>query len=255
MTTFREKIRKAREITQRPEVLSHREPPYATFMRRFSIYVSYLFWKLGMTANQVTILMIICSLTGSLSYVLRNIYVNIIGIVLFQLSYFLDHVDGEVARLRKQSSLFGVYLDQVSHIVIEPLFCAIIGIRLYLLQPCTANLLIALLLYSGWHWQREIVRVRVTTLLAKAKIPIEQIKHPPPSKQSRTLVKTIKHCVACFVDEIHAKTIAGVALLFSYWHPDILKYFCLVHAVLIILFCLRQMRIDIRELPQYEVVT
>jgi phosphatidylserine synthase len=196
--------------------------------------------------------MIICGLIGSLCYVPRNIYVNIIGIVLFQLSYFWDTVDGEIARLRKQSSLFGIYLDQVSHIVIEPLFCATIGIHLYLLQPCTANLLVALMLYSGWHWLREITRVRVTTLLAKAKIPIEQIKYPSASKQSRTLVKMMKHCAGCFVDDIHAKTIAGVALLLSYWQADILKYFCWVHAVLIILFCLRQMRIDIRELPQYQ---
>ena len=39
----------------------------------------------------------------------------VVGVVLAQLGFWLDHVDGQVARWRGTSSLDGVYLDYLMH--------------------------------------------------------------------------------------------------------------------------------------------
>jgi phosphatidylglycerophosphate synthase len=267
MADFKERIHQARALSQ-PAGMIEKETYYSLFLRRYTIYVSYFFCKLGFTANQVTYLMIICGVVGSICYVPRNIFINLAGIIFFHLWYFLDCVDGEVARLRNQCSLVGIYFDEASHIVVNSLFTAALGIHLYLLYPSTTNLLLTLLLYSGWHWLRELARVKFTVLAVKSDFNPQKARENPAVTPIRakiakiagfftsslsaqaTLEKAIKTVITSPFHVIHGRTIVGIVLLVSYINMEILKYFCWIYAVSIMVYCMMMVCLDIRGLPR-----
>ena len=85
--------------------------------RRLSIYVTWFFAHLGLGANQVTLLSLVFALIGIVNLALGHFAVGILAINIW---YTLDHVDGELARLRKSSSLGGTFFDTVINFLIQP---------------------------------------------------------------------------------------------------------------------------------------
>jgi hypothetical protein len=83
--------------------------------RPTAVYGCWLAIRVGLTANQVTMIALVCSLTAAAAIGTGDRLLFIIGVFLAQLSYWLDHVDGQVARWRGTSSLDGVYLDYLMH--------------------------------------------------------------------------------------------------------------------------------------------
>jgi phosphatidylserine synthase len=82
---------------------------------------------------------------------LFNIQVyNIIGAILFYSMFFLDGVDGEVARARGTSSLRGIYLDRLSHIVTYPYIFAGIAVGVYSTSQDLRALLFGFLAAVFW---------------------------------------------------------------------------------------------------------
>lgn len=70
-------------------------------------------WGIG--ANAVTLCALLCALAGAAAFAAGNIWTWVIGAALLQIWYLLDHVDGQLARLRKTESLDGVALDYLMH--------------------------------------------------------------------------------------------------------------------------------------------
>jgi len=154
---FGAKIKEAREIGQSCRVTQFGESWYGRyFMRHFSIYISYALAKLGVSANSVTVAMGLAGLFGSLCMIPHNLYCNLVGAALWQLWFILDCVDGEVARLRNESSVLGIYIDRVSHIVVNSTFVLSFGLHIYFLEPSLIHLIITMVIYSGWVWKREV---------------------------------------------------------------------------------------------------
>ncbi len=99
-------------------------------IRGFSLPLSAVFCRLGVTPNQITWVNVIVGLvacgfaaTGSrLGFALA-------GALMF-LQAVLDSCDGEVARLRYLSSKFGMWLDNTSDDLIDNLFIAMLGVGL-----------------------------------------------------------------------------------------------------------------------------
>lgn len=100
--------------------------------RPISIYITILFLKLNINANTATAIFVLTGIIASISMVFGNDSRFIIAALLMQLWYILDHVDGEIARYRKQTSLTGVYFDHVAHYIVHPLFFFCLGLGLYL---------------------------------------------------------------------------------------------------------------------------
>jgi phosphatidylglycerophosphate synthase len=95
------------------------------FSRHVSIYLTALLVRLGVTANQVTGVMLVVGLTSFLCAVPHVLYLNIASLALFLLFHILDCSDGEVARWTKCCSKGGVYLDYAAHVVCNcPLLAA-----------------------------------------------------------------------------------------------------------------------------------
>lgn len=83
--------------------------------RPTAVYGTWIAIRLGVTANQVTALSLIASLVGAIAIGSGDRNGFLVGVVLLHLGFWLDHVDGQVARWRGTASLTGVYFDYWMH--------------------------------------------------------------------------------------------------------------------------------------------
>jgi len=83
--------------------------------RPVAIYGTWLAVRIGFSAHQVTCLALVASLSAAalIATGVRGLFVA--GVALAQVAFWLDHVDGQVARWRGTVSLDGVYFDYLLH--------------------------------------------------------------------------------------------------------------------------------------------
>ncbi len=105
------------------------------FYRHFTIYFTWLFAKCRISANMVTLLSAVAIFAGAVSFGLASKWAWLVGALLVQIYFILDHVDGELSRyeeveLKKSSGMAGVFYDTVCHAGETAVFAAI-ALRLY----------------------------------------------------------------------------------------------------------------------------
>jgi hypothetical protein len=83
--------------------------------RPTAVYGCYLAVRLGLSANQVTLAALCSSLAAAVAIGSGNRLGFVCGALLAYLGFWLDHVDGQVARWRNSVSLDGVYFDYLMH--------------------------------------------------------------------------------------------------------------------------------------------
>lgn len=83
--------------------------------RPSAVYGTWLAVRLGLPAHAVTLAALLASLAGAVAIGsgVRGGFVA--GVLLAHLAFWLDHVDGQVARWRGTASLSGVYFDYLMH--------------------------------------------------------------------------------------------------------------------------------------------
>ncbi|MDP2923632.1 MAG: CDP-alcohol phosphatidyltransferase family protein [Candidatus Omnitrophota bacterium] len=87
--------------------------------RDMALVLSWLLLHTPITANQVTLFSLVAGGLGCVMFAHGSKVAMAVGAILLQLWYLLDHVDGQIARYRKQVTLTGVYFDYVSHYLIH----------------------------------------------------------------------------------------------------------------------------------------
>lgn len=87
--------------------------------RLLSIYLSLPLARVGATPNGITVAWIVIGLGGVAGLLSDSWAVRVFAALLLQLSYLLDFVDGEVARLNDRRSVVGGFLDLLGHGVIK----------------------------------------------------------------------------------------------------------------------------------------
>lgn len=118
-----ETIKQLRQMLQAEKVEGRERPwGYGLFQRGPSIYITRLLLTLPITPNQVTFAGILIGLLGCYLVYLPNFWLNLTGIFLLYCNILSDKIDGEMARYKKIFSLRGIYLDNINHLVIPPLF-------------------------------------------------------------------------------------------------------------------------------------
>jgi phosphatidylglycerophosphate synthase len=127
-----------------------------SFVCHFSMYITWLFVRIGISANTTTFLAILCGLAGAALCIPHIFWLNVIGACLLMLDEVFDCVDGEIARWTKKSSLQGLYLDLVGHLLCNPLLAIICALHLYLLNGQTRYIYLAFLAYSAAHCRRGL---------------------------------------------------------------------------------------------------
>lgn len=83
--------------------------------RPTAVYGTWLAVRIGLSANQVTALAMTASLASALGFGLGTRTGFVAGVILALLAFWLDRVDGQVARWNRSASLDGVYLDYLMH--------------------------------------------------------------------------------------------------------------------------------------------
>lgn len=87
--------------------------------RDMALPVTWLLLHTPATANHVTALSMGVILLAGCAFWTGSPAAVFLGAVLFQFWYLLDHVDGQIARYRKASSVTGVFFDYVTHHVVN----------------------------------------------------------------------------------------------------------------------------------------
>ncbi|HEY2956546.1 MAG TPA: CDP-alcohol phosphatidyltransferase family protein [Candidatus Eisenbacteria bacterium] len=103
-----------RDLCQGEKVRQDRRLWYV-LSRRVSIRITWLLLHTGVTANQVTLLSLLLTVAGAVLLAMPSAAVSLGGAAALVVHYFLDKVDGEIARFRGVYSLDGVYMDELSH--------------------------------------------------------------------------------------------------------------------------------------------
>jgi len=125
-------IAELRARTQPPEVRGRRNSEHWTadlYQRRLSPYLTRLLLATSMTANAVTVLMILTGAAAGAALLVPGILGALLAAFLGQLQMLLDCSDGEVARWRATTSPVGVFLDKVGHLIAEGLIPIALGVR------------------------------------------------------------------------------------------------------------------------------
>lgn len=123
----------AESIAQLRERLQGPRRPHDTFygrhvMRKLSIYLTGALSKTAIRPEAVTAFSIGAGALGALSLSKGQWF---LGILLVNLWYLLDHVDGELARFREEVSVTGLYFDTITNAIVPPLTFWGLGVGLW----------------------------------------------------------------------------------------------------------------------------
>ena len=113
-----------------------------TFLREWALPCTWVCLKLGISANQVTCFSILIAFLGAFLISFENSTAFLWGMILIQFWYYLDHVDGQIARFHEAASLTGRFFDFVMHHVVHGV--VYFGAGLYLFQVSGNSALIYL---------------------------------------------------------------------------------------------------------------
>ena len=125
-------IAELRAVTQPPSVMGRRNSEHWTgdlYMRRLSPYLTRVLLGTAITANGVTVLMIVTGAAAGGALLIPGLVGAVLAALLAQLQMMWDCCDGEVARWRQTFSPTGFFLDKLGHTVAETAIPLALGVR------------------------------------------------------------------------------------------------------------------------------
>ncbi|MBN1803869.1 MAG: CDP-alcohol phosphatidyltransferase family protein, partial [Sedimentisphaerales bacterium] len=164
----------------------------AMFTRYISIYFTWLFIKMGLSANAVTFMMIPVGLLGAGLCIPHILWLNILGILLLMFAVVLDCSDGEVARWTKKSSIKGYYLDNVYHVLCHPTLYILCSLHLYFWNGEIVYLILAFVSYAMSQSSLSLLYV---DLLVKTQLHDKGSSNSPSTAPKPLQVHSLKQAV------------------------------------------------------------
>lgn len=120
-------VREIRALFQKP---FHQEEPYAWLVtRRMSVLLTYFLQRTTIRPNAVTASALAIGVISGGLLISASPGLQILAVVGIQLWYVLDCVDGELARLTRQFSNLGIFLDYLMHYLVDAAVLTGIAIR------------------------------------------------------------------------------------------------------------------------------
>src|SRR5262249_55748678 len=116
--SMKEKLPTLSELRARVQKERHREIGNLLarrVARPSAIYGCWLAIRLGCSAHQVTLAALATSFAAAVAIGAGQRSLFVLGVALLHLAFWLDHVDGQVARWRRAASLDGAYFDYLFH--------------------------------------------------------------------------------------------------------------------------------------------
>jgi len=193
------------------------------FSRYFSIHITWLFLKMGISANAATFLIIPTALIGVALCVPHVLWVNILGFFLLILAEVFDCVDGEIARWMKKSSLRGLYLDLVSHVLCNAPMSLVCGLHLYFLSGQIRYMILAFVAYATIECLLGLRDVYWVVLWEsssdeenKAKKSLAFGSSAPKRPGEVWIIKLAKRMLHISTDHVVIRLISIICILLSY---------------------------------------
>jgi len=158
--------------------------------RKISPIFTWLFLKLRVRPNTVTLLSVLAAVTGTILLLEDSPSSVVAGAVCWQLWLILDCSDGEVARLTGKSSLRGAYIDYLGHHLTNPLFVLPLVTRFWQLFGFTTfTTLFGVSSMLAMSFTRVTGESKLALLFQIARAEGERYKLPLPTKSHADLVQ------------------------------------------------------------------
>ena len=128
----RPSIAELRAVTQPESITGRRNSEHWTgdlYQRRLSPYLTRVLVGTALTANGVTVLMLVTGAAAGAALLLPGLLGAVLAALLGQLQMLWDGCDGEVARWRRTFSPAGFFLDKLGHTVAECAIPLALGVR------------------------------------------------------------------------------------------------------------------------------
>ncbi len=100
-------------------------------LRDAALPLTWLLLHTPVTANQVTTAAFVSGVLGCVLMALPSAGAFLAGALLLQLWYYLDHVDGQIARYRQTACLTGRFYDFVMHQAVHGLILFALGLHVF----------------------------------------------------------------------------------------------------------------------------
>jgi hypothetical protein len=158
-------LRLLKEVARKGGAASSDDPFWISrlFYRRFTIYVTWVCAKLGVSSNAATLFSAVAIFAAAVCYLAPSKWAWLAGALLVQAYFILDHVDGELARYetvhlgRSGSGSAGLFYDTCCHAG-ELAVVAAIGLRMFLVTGGAwwVGVIVLLTYFPGsiMPWQR-----------------------------------------------------------------------------------------------------
>ncbi len=114
-----ESIKALNEICQKPDYKTKGNWYVRTILRDAALPMTWLLLHTKISADQVTLISLAVALVGMVALAMPGNGWFVAGVLLLQLWYYLDHVDGQIARYRKTDCLTGRFLDFMTHHIVH----------------------------------------------------------------------------------------------------------------------------------------
>ena len=181
----RESFKEFRQIIQGSKLEKRRKKKdwWHWIYTLFSRYITWILVKTRITANFITITGLLIGLVGLLLIGIGNDILIIIGFILLYIYYVSDEVDGEVARYKKQTSLRGIYYDEIGHLFFQGWFFFSFGYSIYRIN---SEFLYIILAFVATFFLIGIRTVRKISIIAFAKSDIKNKVEIKPKTSEET---------------------------------------------------------------------
>ena len=169
-------------------------PRYAVLItHNISIHLVRLLSRTPITPNQVTLLSVLMGILSGLSFSQYSPLRYLLGAILLEFYYVLDASDGQLARIKNQSSLTGAYFDYISNHIIHSLVFLSIGYGLFCYTSSILYLISGISAAWGILFMYGVHDARYSVLYNSGKslseggnqdIPIRQMAKPSFAKKA-----------------------------------------------------------------------
>ncbi|WP_034648057.1 CDP-alcohol phosphatidyltransferase family protein [Cellulomonas sp. HZM] len=128
----RPSVAELRRVGQPDQIRQRRNAEHWTadvYGRRISPYLTLVALRLGMSANQVTWLMLAIGWVAALAVALPGWGFAVLAVALAHLQMLVDSSDGELARWKRTTGPVGIFIDKLAHYTTEALIALALGVR------------------------------------------------------------------------------------------------------------------------------
>lgn len=129
-----ESLKDLNERVQKPNYKTVGNWMVRRILRDAALPITWLLLHTPVTANQVTLAAILVGVLGASLLGCESNLMFLLGTLLLQFWYLLDHVDGQIARYRQTDCLTGRFFDFLMHHVVHGIVLFFLGFYVYRLR-------------------------------------------------------------------------------------------------------------------------